>query len=1629
MKSQVCVLLEDKQKTRTKIEKLKIRDLSKSAIKKFPLCITYTMIMNSAQFPREFLLGLLLMLLSLRSIQCLPNLVQNPGAEQGVAYWSNGAWDACGTPHSGSAAFCTGCGSSCAPLSQTISGMMIGEPYVFSFYLCGTRGGGYCSSITIGSITLLSSFGLSGSYTFYSTTFTADSSSAVLSFTCGNPPGFNYLDDISLTALHATPTSQPTSVPSKQPATSPSRQPTARPSSQPVSTPSSQPFSKPSNQPSSQPSLQPSGQPSHSPSRKPTSIPSRQPSSEPSEQPSARPSSQPSSFPSSQPTAKPSLQPSSQPSSIPSTQPTGQPSLQPTRQPSSKPSTQPSNWPSEQPTTVPSSLPTTQPSRQPTVIPSVQPTSQPSGFPSSQPTSIPSTQPTAVPSGQPSSCPSSQPSSVPSTQPSALPTTQPSSQPTSQPSGFPSTQPTAVPSSQPSSFPSSQPSSVPSSEPSALPSSQPSSIPSSQPSNVPTGQPTSVPSSQPSALPTSQPSSLPSGQPSSQPTSQPSGFPSAQPTSFPSSQPSSLPTNQPSAVPSSQPTSQPSSSPSSQPTGFPSSQPSTVPSSQPTTGPTGQPSVQPSGQPSAFPSNQPTTVPSSQPLSRPSTQPSARPSGQPSSLPSAQPTAFPSTQPSGIPTNQPTCFPTSQPSSFPSSQPTVVPSTQPLSVPSTQPTSSPTAQPSSSPSSKPSSQPSQSPSKQPNSFPTSSPSMQPTVIPSAQPFSLPTSAPQATIFQTNGVLFYLGVTTGINRTHNNNDFLGTSYILFGRNFKHQSKFPFTISLDSSSSREFLSEISSNEAGIRNDLTIRSTTIIGDINGDGFLDLLVGYPLASKCSVYLGDGVNDFGTIISTTGESFDIFGDVYQGGGFLGWSSIRIGDLNGDGFDEIVVSAIYANTIYVIYGRTHFEKTININELTKKDGFQIQGSNEETNFGVGLTLLHSFRKGSHADIAVTAQRPSGGQCVVYVLFGGFLFENPESIIAIDRIMLNPSALLKIITPLYSFAGYAVAGVGDINSDGYDDLAVGSVPYNHGKFQKQNTYIIYGKKFDGEVELDLTLMTSEDGFIISGCGFMVTGVGDVNADNVADVMITSYYDWNGQSSAYLIKTPGNMTYTPSQQPSSTPTRIPTFYPTSATKIGNFTEDGSSSGSPATEKKTPVRPSSAPTQTKATTQINATRAPTRPVFAVGTSRPSSGKPSLVPSLTPSSGYHRLRGFPTVAPARTPTMLPTVYNTTIFTEVDCLNDKECRGTNGTDYLFRITSISGTVQLTGNDEGGAKNLYVLYCSSEPVDVVIQNFRVSTDIISVVLLTKAGSSYRSLNDISYSKSNPLTLLFCTGNKLQVELPSHAEFDLQANNFLFLPDNDNGSEQKSKKNTINQIVIVFAVLFFLLAVFFGLSYQNNQKNKKESKHEEQWSELLEIPSERLPTPPDCCCEYDREKHEIADASIASVPTFVANINIKEEKLENSPQRSISDLASGSSSSLESLFQRGSVSPYHPASNEDIASLNTDEWENALALSDDSKEADRIIQLQPAVAEAPSSVPFEEKCQNDTPSHDSSSSSSNSSSEERSQPTSDISALINSMVEEEDEKEENDKDGEIDTNLIDEWDEWRGALESSDDGES
>jgi hypothetical protein len=1189
------------------------------------------------------------------------------------------------------------------------------------------------------------------------------------------------------------PTSRPSSQPSDQPSSQPSCQPSSQPSCQPSSKPSYQPASKPSCQPSSMPSGQPSGRPSLKPSCQPSSMPSGRPSLKPSGKPFSMPSCQPSSMPSGQPSSMPSGQPFSMPSCQPSSMLSGQPSSMPSGQPSSKPSCQPSSMPSGQPSLMPSGQPSSQPSYMPSYGPSLQPSFLPSSMPSGQPSLMLSCQPSSMPSGQPYSKPSCQPSSMPLNQPSSMPSFLPSSKPSIQPFSMPSCQPSSMPSGQPSSMPSGQPFSMPSCQPSSMLSGQPSSMPSGQPSSKPSCQPSSMPSGQPSLMPSGQPSSqpsympsygpslqpsflpssMPSGQPSLMLSCQPSSMPSGQPYSKPSCQPSSMPLNQPSSMPSFLPSSKPSIQPSSMPscirTIVPSAVPSSFPSGSPTSDPSSSPKVDPSQRPIAVPGFRPTLIPTLQPSAQPSSSSSMLPSSQLLRLPTGFPTplrrsCLPSSEPSSRPVSNPSSYPSFQP--FPSltsilfcrrptGRPSTIPSTVPLAEPSLS-SGGPTPVPTRSYSSNPSTirRPSRIPTQLPNRFPTVSvaqtlvPSPLTNVFPTAAPTTAFSISPSNDDIRFKGSLFLFGIYVATSVTVVKNIYLDRpivvsppdTYVVFGQ--RKNDKFPETFRLESGASSSFYSSLSSSSTGaLSRDSMSRSSSIIGDVNGDNAVDLMIGYPYSSLCVVYLGKmgyEQEGGGAGWSNMIVSF-VFRGLYTGDGF-GWAIDGLGDINHDGCDDIAIAAKNSGIVYILFGKVQFREVVSMSSLTEEDGYRIVGSLGTVNTGMAISSGRDFNKDGKSEIIVSTMTSTSSACMIYMVSLASVGKSKDIFLE-----SSDNVLLRMNGPPSAFSGLSLAGLGDINGDGYDDIAIGVVPY---RGDDQCTYVIYGRNSTTYHVLDLSHLQPSDGFSVKGGGFLVASPGDVNNDGINDLLIVSYSGWHSSSNAYLLRFPRNVTASPSFNPSSAPSNDPASSPSSLPSLVSSTFVPSNLSSLAKEEEmishTP-------------TIVNATALPTRAPLRTSKPTSRSARPSFVPSIMATSLPTKVPSVvPSVSPSYVPYLSPTKAprvkptGSPISSSFPSSQPTSSPSTNVNNaYEERTLTSGGVYDLSSSSEqrvivGGTGNFVITGGNPEkiytlqpkPVQrVEIKDYNSKKQKLDFI----AFSSLYSVNDLTYS-INPLTL-------------------------------------------------------------------------------------------------------------------------------------------------------------------------------------------------------------------------------------------------------------------------------------------------
>ncbi len=107
------------------------------------------------------------------------------------------------------------------------------------------------------------------------------------------------------------------------------------------------------------------------------------------------------------------------------------------------------------------------------------------------------------------------------------------------------------------------------------------------------------------------------------------------------------------------------------------------------------------------------------------------------------------------------------------------------------------------------------------------------------------------------------------------------------------------------------------------------------------------------------------------------------------------------------------------------------------------------------------------------------------------------------------------------AGYSVAGAGDVDGDGLDDILVGAPTNDEGAYNAGAAYLILGSSLGTNPEIDLTVADYRfwGEYTQDRAGYSVSSAGDVDNDGLADILIGApgmapdADDWAGR--AYII----------------------------------------------------------------------------------------------------------------------------------------------------------------------------------------------------------------------------------------------------------------------------------------------------------------------------------------------------------------------------------------------------------------------------------------------------------------------------------------------------------------------------------
>ncbi len=240
-----------------------------------------------------------------------------------------------------------------------------------------------------------------------------------------------------------------------------------------------------------------------------------------------------------------------------------------------------------------------------------------------------------------------------------------------------------------------------------------------------------------------------------------------------------------------------------------------------------------------------------------------------------------------------------------------------------------------------------------------------------------------------------------------------------------------------------------------------------------------------------------------------------------GGSVSSAGDINGDGFDDIIIGAERADPngnndageSYVVFGSGEgFSGNLNLSSLDGTNGFVINGIDRFDNSGLSVSGAGDINGDGFDDIIIGAAfaDPNGinGAGESYVVFGvGEGFSASLDLSSLDG--TNGFVINGI--DRFDNSGRSVSGAGDVNGDGFDDIIIGAYDASpNGNSRAGESYVVFGSAGGFSASLNLSSLDGENGFVINGIdsydysGRSVSGAGDVNGDGFDDIIIGAEY---------------------------------------------------------------------------------------------------------------------------------------------------------------------------------------------------------------------------------------------------------------------------------------------------------------------------------------------------------------------------------------------------------------------------------------------------------------------------------------------------------------------------------------------
>ena len=270
----------------------------------------------------------------------------------------------------------------------------------------------------------------------------------------------------------------------------------------------------------------------------------------------------------------------------------------------------------------------------------------------------------------------------------------------------------------------------------------------------------------------------------------------------------------------------------------------------------------------------------------------------------------------------------------------------------------------------------------------------------------------------------------------------------------------------------------------------------DVNGDGYSDVVVGAHGYDNGALNEGRAYVYHGAAAGLS-PTPDWMAEGNQEGANFGWSVGTAGDVNGDGYSDVIIGAYWYDSGTTDEGRAYVYHGA-AGGLSSTAAWTAEGNQYNAEFGYAVGTAGDVNGDGYSDVVVGARLYDNGQTNegrAYIYHGA------------AEGLGSTAAWTAESDQDYAQLGRAVAAAGDVNSDGYSDVIVGVYGYDNGETNEGRAYVYHGAAGGLSPSPD---WTAESDQVDAQFGRAVGTAGDVNGDGYSDVIIGARYYDNGET---------------------------------------------------------------------------------------------------------------------------------------------------------------------------------------------------------------------------------------------------------------------------------------------------------------------------------------------------------------------------------------------------------------------------------------------------------------------------------------------------------------------------------------